>query len=220
MEGQAPAGTLGTIEWEITESLSGATLYRGKRDIGEDDVRVVEVVPLLERVREIRPQVPLGGKIVLGIASVVPWAFGVLVRLVSGGKRGLYRKRVRLDGDFYFELVDSPSRRRMALTGFGLTAERETLPTRCWEWFEVADGGERATKLQEVGELRIRLETGRSGDWEVGYTEFLTDVSLRIEPEENTGLWSPNPKWRVRIAEGSHVTWPSAGEASRFSPSD
>lgn len=208
---RAPTKTLGSVEWEITDTLSGETLYRGRRDLGRDDVEVVEVVPFLERAREVRSgaPLPLWGKVVLGVASSVARAYGLFERLDTGGKRSHYRKRVRLDGDFYFELFSRPSRRRGALAGFGLTAGREAVPTDSWEWFSVGDDGERATKLQEEGELRISLERGRSGDWEVARTEFLTDVWLRMEPEEGAG-WRNRPRWRVLLCEGSHIDWPSA----------
>ena len=205
---------LGTVGWEITETSSGRTLYHGRRDIGPDDVEVLEVIPLLDRVREAWSGAPLRGKIFLGVVSVMPRAYGALMGLVGGSNRSLYRKRIRLDGDFYLDLVDRPSARRGTVYGFGLAAERETVPTFSWEWFRVGDGGERATKLQESGELRIALARGRSGDWEVGRTEFLTDVSLRTEPREGAGWETPGPRWRVRITEGSHMTWPSADEVS------
>lgn len=217
MEENGPPGARGAVEWEITETSSGRTLHRGRRDLGRGAVEVVEVPPFLERAREARAGAGLRGRIFLGVVSVVPRAYGVLERLVTGGKRSLYRKRVHLDGDFYLELVDRPVARRGALTGFGLAAERETTPTFSWEWFDVGAGQERAKKLQEDGELGIGLEPGRSGDWEVGHTEFLTDVSLRVEPKEGAGRSDAGPRWRVRIFKGSSVTWPSAEEAAGHS---
>lgn len=211
-------GTLGTVGWEITETSSGRTLYSGRRDIGRDDVEVFEVPSFLDLARQARSQVPLRGRIFLGVVSLVPRAYGALIGVVSGGKRSVYRKRIHLDEDFYFDLVDRPSARRTALSGFGLAAERETVPTFSWEWFNVGDDGERATKLQESGELSIALARGRSGNWEVGYTEFLTDVSLRTEPKQGTGWGAPGPQWRVRIVEGSRVSWPSADEVSGSAP--
>ena len=218
MNGHGSSGTLGTIEWEITESPSGKTIHHGKRDIGRDDIEVVEVVPLLDRIRRVRSDAPLGGKIMLGVISAVPRVAGAVMELVTGGNRSLYRKRIHLGGDFCFDLVDRPSARRETLAGFGLVAERGATPTFSWEWFEVGDEQERATKLQEEGELGIRLERATSGDWEVGYTEFLTDVSLRMEPREGAGRRDFGPGWRVRIVEGSHVSWPSADEVSGSVP--
>lgn len=213
MDEHGSSGTLGTIGWEITENPSGETIHRGKRDIGRDDIEVVEVVPMRDRIRQARSDAPPSGKIMLGIASAVARAYGAVVGLVTGGKRSLYRKRVHLEGGFYFDLADSPVARRRALVGFGLVAEHEGAPTFSWEWFNVGEEQERATKLQEEGELGIRLEQGRSGDWEVGYTEFLTDVSLRMEPEEGAGRRGSEPRWRVRIVEGSRVSWPPADGA-------
>ena len=200
MDEHGPSGTLGAI--------------------GRDDIEVVEVVPMLDRIRRARPQATPGGRIALGIISVVPWVYNSVVGRATGGRSSLYRKRIHLDGDFYVELVDKPSARRGASPGFGFVAGHEATPTFSWEWFTIGDGRERATKLQEEGELGIRLEKGRSGDWEVGYTEFLTDVSLRMEPKEGAGRKGSEPRWRVRITEGSRATWPSADEAAgRLPPS-
>lgn len=210
--------TLGTIGWEIIESPSGKTIHHGKRDIGRNDIEVVEVVPLLDRIRQVRSDAPLGGRIMLGVISAVPRVAGAVMELVTGGKRSLYRKRIHLDGDFCFDLVDRPVGRRGALIGFGLVAERGATPTFSWEWFDVGDEQKRATKLQEDGELGIRLERAASGDWEVGYTEFLTDVSLRMEPREGARRGDSGSGWRVRIVEGSRVSWPSADEASGSAP--
>lgn len=214
----APSATLGTVGWEITEPLSGKTVYRGRRDVGRDDVELVEVVPFLERAREARSGAPLSGKILLGMVSVVPRAYGALTRLVAGGERSIYRKRIHLDGGFYLELVDRPTRKRWALTSFALTADHETVPSHSLEWFRVGDDGERATKLQEEGELGVRLERGRSGDWEVARTEFLTDVSLRVDPKEGAGWRESEPRWRVRISEGSHIDWPPVDEVAGSAP--
>ncbi len=94
------------------------------------------------------------------------------------------------------------------MLGFGMAAEHETTPVFSWEWFTV-DGREHATKLREGGELRIEVARGQAG-WEVAYTEFLTDVSLRMRDPK--AVQDSVPWWRVRIARGSHVTWPSADE--------
>lgn len=66
------------------------------------------------------------------------------------------------------------------------------------------------------------MERGRSG-WEIGYTEFLTDVSLRMKAKDEIGLFGdkrmdPEPRWRVWIAKGSHVTWPSVDERAEPAP--
>jgi len=88
-----------------------------------------------------------------------------------------------------------------ARQGFGFTARREDQPTFGWDWFTVS--GNRATKLQESGELAIEFEGNR-----ISRTEFLTDVSLRVT-RMDTSSDPLRPQWRVLIQKGSHVSWPS-----------
>lgn len=125
----------------------------------------------------------------------------------SGKKVGLmYRKKVRLDDVFSFEMVETPSGGPNDMKGFGLTSAQKGEVRFCWEWFDVVAPG-RAKKLQEGGELAIEVAPARLG-WEVVKTEFLTDISIRLF---NMGLPFDleKPLWRVRILKGSTMRWPS-----------
>ena len=214
MDARESSDVIGTIEWEITDVPTGETIHRGKRDLGRDDVEIVELPRFLDQVRDTWSRAPLRGKIYLAVMFAVAWAYGALVGLVTGTKRGIYRKRVHLDGPFYLDLHNMPSARRLAFAGFSLAAEHETVPTFSSEWFRVGGDGERGTGLQETRGLRIALARGVSGEWEVGQSEFLTDVSFMMEPKDGAGWKDSEPRWRVRIAEGSRVTWPSVDGAS------
>jgi len=113
-----------------------------------------------------------------------------------------FSKRIDLNRDFYFEMAEFPKTDLADLEGFGLVIEHRNLRTFCWEWFNV-DRGKHAIKLQETGELSF--DTKKVGArWEMTRTEFLTDVTFRIELYE-----TDDPKWRVTILKGSYVNWPS-----------
>ena len=89
--------------------------------------------------------------------------------------------------------------------GFALKATKVNEQTFCWEWFNV-ESDSRATKLQESGELAIAFAK-RGGHEQIVRTEFLSDVSLRISRFGDKA--KPEPVWRVNIAKGSWVAWPS-----------
>ncbi|MGI8924144.1 MAG: hypothetical protein ACR2HJ_08935 [Fimbriimonadales bacterium] len=63
-------------------------------------------------------------------------------------------------------------------------------------------------KLQESGELGIVMANS-GGASEMIRTEFLTDISIRVArfPKDLVEMYIAD--WRVRIAKGSVVTWPS-----------
>src|SRR2546423_4621645 len=115
----------------------------------------------------------------------------------------LFSKTILLDNVLRFGLADRVEETRK---GFGFFADLEDRQTFSWEWFKVS-GVESATKLQETGGLRITVVQTANG-LEIGYTGFETDVSIRLDPigEVRDPL---NPKWRVNIAKGSEVYWPS-----------
>ena len=58
MDERGSSDVVGTIGWEITENPSGGTIHRGRRDIRRDDIEVVEVVPMLDRIRQARSGAP------------------------------------------------------------------------------------------------------------------------------------------------------------------
>jgi hypothetical protein len=124
---------------------------------------------------------------------------------VSDSDGRFFRKRIRLNGTFDLAMVEMPEATKNEHSGFGMVARRTDQGTFSWEWF-VIDDDNHATKLQEQGKLRIRLAETANG-WEVLETEFLTDVSLRIERMDFIPL--PDPEWRVTIREGSVIRWPS-----------
>jgi hypothetical protein len=61
--------------------------------------------------------------------------------------------------------------------------------------------------LQEKGELAFDIKKVDS-NWEITRTEFLTDVTFRVNVVMSNGP-QDNPKWRVTILKGSYMDWPS-----------
>jgi hypothetical protein len=201
MSTRKPSDSFGTIAWEVTEEPDSMMIYRGNRDLGRSDI---QVFPLPEKIhRGPRPK---------------PWTPAAAVYTFFSG----FQKQIHLEGGFFFGLDSRPADQRTGLVGFGMRAGRATAHTFSWEWFNL-DGEGRAKKLQEGGNLRIRLGRGVRG-WEVAYTEFLSDISFRIFPSEGRGclaglvLPSPGPLWRIRIHKGSHVTWPLVGAGADAAP--
>ena len=84
--------------------------------------------------------------------------------------------------------------------GFGILSMRDDQPAFCWEWFVVS--GQTATKLQESGQVALKLDGGQ-----ITRVDFLTDVSMRVSPLES-GMDPLNPKWRILISKGSTLTIP------------
>jgi hypothetical protein len=190
---------LGTIEWDITEAPDWKCIYRSRRDLTGEDV---DVLPPPEYVRQ-------GPRPKRWSPARVPFTLF-----------DFYRKRVRLEGGFFFELVWKPTRERRELVGFGLSGQRTTANTFSWEWFNF-DGDERAKKLQEGGELRARTDKGPRG-WEVVETEFVTDISLRLRTRTLGCLlgmiFPPKTLWRIRLLRGSHIAWPLTNGDTSASP--
>jgi hypothetical protein len=114
-----------------------------------------------------------------------------------------FDKAIDLGDHFSIAIAEHPEGRKV---GFGLMGQREDEQTFSWEWFNV-DGPSHATKIQEGGELGIKIKRTQVGP-EIVYTEFLTDVSLRVL-RFSLGIDPRDPDWRINIARGSYVTWPS-----------
>lgn len=114
-------------------------------------------------------------------------------------------QRLPLSDHFYVKLnsgrSDGPFR------GFGMATGRDDQQTFCWEWFNVE--GNKAHKLQEKGELEFSSEK-LGADYEVTKTVFLTDVEMRVLDWEDGSPDPKNPKWRVKIRQGSTIDWPTA----------
>jgi hypothetical protein len=99
------------------------------------------------------------------------------------------------------------------LPGFGLTGginpayvkDEENLRTFSWEWFGAQAPGQ-ALKLQESG--RLAFEQARTAcGLEITRMVFETDLSLRVIPR-GSGRGT-EPRWRIRIHQGSEIFWPS-----------
>jgi len=115
-----------------------------------------------------------------------------------------YSAYISLGGHFMLCRPENPESSAGAVSGFGLTLDRDDRSTFSWEWFQV-DSPTRATKLQETGQLGIALSKTPRG-YSVSRTEFLTDVSLR------TLLFSESPDtvhWRTTISKSSVINWPT-----------
>jgi hypothetical protein len=136
----------------------------------------------------------------------------MLLRDMTIERRGdAFYKGVQLGGGFTFGISEFPLKDHF---GFGFTAEYEREHVFSWEWFTI-DGPDHATKLQEAGEMNVRLMKTPNGE-EVLKTEFLTDVSFRVS---RFGSAQPGvAHWRIKIFAGSMLAWPylAAGEI-RFS---
>jgi hypothetical protein len=120
--------------------------------------------------------------------------------------RPSYSRNISLNKDFSFSMSSFPEQKRSEVSGFGLEANHTKVFTFCWEWFNV-DNDRHASKLQETGELAIDLKQVNS-QWEITRTEFLTDVSFRVDIH-GSSVPEDNPRWRVIIRKGSYVNWPS-----------
>ncbi len=114
-------------------------------------------------------------------------------------------KRIRLSNHFSLEMSEQPPTSKQEVSGFGMVSSRDDVDTFCWEWF-VVDRPGHATKLQETGDLGIAL-TQVGGYWEVTRTNFLQDISFRVNPMTDSP--GEDARWRVKILKGSTVTWPS-----------
>jgi hypothetical protein len=132
----------------------------------------------------------------------------------SNTEKLLFDKRIPLTKEF-------PTASPAEKTGFGITGNRTDITNSfSWEWFNVLGAGDlsvqlapgagrefRAVKLQEGGELGIVINE-INGAWEVTWTKFLTDISLRIK-RMNVDQPSGPPSWRIKIFKGSIIAWPS-----------
>ncbi len=124
-----------------------------------------------------------------------------------GGLGQLQVRSLNLSDGFRLQLVTSNFAAALEPKdrGFGMVAEHANIDTFCWEWFNIT-APDRATKKQESGELGI-VTRGAGVDWMVSRTEFLTEVSFRVEKSELIPK-TRAPFWRVRIFKGSHIQWP------------
>jgi hypothetical protein len=123
----------------------------------------------------------------------------ITIAEVGGAGERLDKEQIQLGNHFSMTLANGASNG----DGFGLTADRDDVPTFAWEWFEVqlpATG----TKLQEDGKIQLKWK-GKPGGRIAG-TLFLTDVSLRVIRTSDSP--DADPVWRVKIFKGSTIDWP------------
>jgi thiol-disulfide isomerase/thioredoxin len=129
----------------------------------------------------------------------------------SNTPRRLIDKRIKLTNEFNIGMAEYPATDPAEKTGFGLTALRTDIQTFSWEWFNIKNTN-RAIKLQEGGELGIDIKRVNDA-WEITRTEFISDVSFRIiipTMDQVATVGQPiSPRWRIKIFQGSSITWPS-----------
>jgi hypothetical protein len=118
-----------------------------------------------------------------------------------------FRQSIRLNKGFYLERLVYPEADRSIFKGFGLSIEHRTRSTVCYERFNI-DGEHHATQSEESGEMAFDIGQVNS-NWEMTRTEFLSDISFRMNLLEDTDAPENFPKWRVTILKGSYVNWPS-----------
>jgi len=188
---------IGALDWEITEIATGRTIGEDLTIVRVRDVsfrRTPSGQEIREEVRERLKDYPTRLKL-------VELMFCALWRRQDPH----VSKSVKLMDGFDFALNSSLASDSSQLTGFGLTSPHSDWQLFSFEWFELV-GTSHATKLQETGELGVRLEkTGST--WEVIHTVFETDVSLRLIPLFSFPIL--RPKYRIKIRKGSFVNWPS-----------
>jgi hypothetical protein len=120
-----------------------------------------------------------------------------------------FAKEVKLNKDFYLSKIEFPRAERIFGEGFGLGVRNRKFPTYSHEWFKF-DGENHATKSEESGDVAFDMSKINSR-WELTRTEFLSDVTFRVNLIGEKKAKAPEnyPKWRVTILKGSYVNWPS-----------
>ena len=192
----------GTIAWEILASPNWTTLYAGRRELKPDGIDVFPANHGAHRGPKPKSWTP---------AAAAFWLFD------------FYIKQIYLEGGFLIRLYSRPVSDRKNL-GVALSAQKAPANnTHSFEFFAL-EGEERAAHPTN-GEMRINMARGPKG-WEVAYTEFLTDIDLRIHTDDMVnpgcllGIFSsiPGPLWKVRILRGSYIHWPLVAEAVDAAP--
>jgi hypothetical protein len=125
-----------------------------------------------------------------------------------------FKKSCPLSNFYYFGYAEHPV--HDPLPGFGLTGginpallpEGENDRTFSWDWFDVKEPG-KALKLQESGSLCFERATTACGH-EIVRMVFETDLSLRVV--QRGSARGREPRWRIRIHQGSEIFWPSLVE--------
>jgi hypothetical protein len=118
-----------------------------------------------------------------------------------------FAKEIKLNRDFYLSRLEFPRAERTFGEGFGLEVKNRKFGTTCLEFFKF-DGENHATKTEESGDLAFDMNKINSR-WEMSRTEFLSDVTFRLNLIGQGDIPENFPKWRVTILKGSYVNWPS-----------
>ena len=176
-------GVVGEIDWELQDCETGEIIETGKRLITAEEVKI-----------EWHLQPPTN------------WLLRTLKSLFLS-KFGFYNKTIQLGERSFLVMSEFPKRRKASIRGFGMSAaiekERRSF---CWEWFDVKNES-KGIKLQETGQLSIASEAVDSR-WEITSTYFDSDVSFRISPYSTEKPKETEPKWRLKIHQGSYANWP------------
>jgi hypothetical protein len=127
------------------------------------------------------------------------------LQVIESERPPLLSRTIHLNEHFDFAFSSS---RRTSIDdrkGFAFKAHNLETLSFSWEWFNVDEPGH-AVKIQEESEVTFRtIETAEGFD--IIETRFLKDLSHRVV---RVGVDSPlEPHWRVVIAAGSEITWPS-----------
>jgi hypothetical protein len=174
---------VGEIEWDLQDCETGEIIESGKRQISAEEVTI-----------EWQLQPPTN------------WFLRTLKNLFLS-KYGFYNKTIQLGEKSFLQMCEFPKKRQTGIRGFGMSAATEKdNKSFCWEWFEVKNDST-AIKLQETGELEISFEEVDSR-WEIGETQFHSDISFRICPYSMEKTKETEPKWRLNIRKGSYANWP------------
>ncbi len=118
-----------------------------------------------------------------------------------------FHQSIRLNKGFYLARSVYTYPDRSDFKGFGLKIDHRTRATACDGWFDI-DGEQHATKSKDSGEVAFEIGQVNS-NWEVTRTEFLSDVTFRMNLFDFPDAKENYPKWRVTILKGSQVNWPS-----------
>jgi hypothetical protein len=118
-----------------------------------------------------------------------------------------FAKEIKLNRDFYLSKLEFPRAERNFGEGVGLSVENRKFATTGHEFFKF-DGEHHATKAEESGDIAFDMKKINSR-WEMARTEFLSDVTFRVNLIGQGDIQENFPKWRVTILKGSYVNWPS-----------
>jgi hypothetical protein len=191
------AATIGRIKWAAYDTVASGLLNNG---VHEKTLQVSDVkIRLLGR-KMCDKRIELGDHFSFSLADSID-SENVSHKSTDGRET---------DDDGYVITQDSGARpdgqKNDYHGGFGLTGDRDDVPTFSWDWF-VVDRPGHATKLQESGKLSFDMMKTSTGT-EIHHMVFLTDVSIRVDRQSDSSALSP--AWRIKIFKGSSISWPAS----------